>query len=250
MWRGVQGNADIWLLNLVAGGLTRLTFDAAIETSPVWSPDGSRIAFSSNRAGSYDLYVKHSNGSAPETPLLTSANAKTPADWSRDGRWLLFGENGSTTNSDVWALEVDRPQERARAVANTQAREALAQLSPDGRWVAYQTDESGRFEVVVQSFPDAAGKWQISTAGGTSPRWRTDGRELYFLTGEATMMAASISAAGESFEFGPPRPLFAARIVGGGLDRQYAVSRDGRFLINQPVVNTVAADHADSELES
>ena len=131
-----------------------------------------------------------------------------------------------------------------RVVANTPAEELLAQFSPDGRWVAYQTNESGRFEVVVQPCPDAGGTWQASTAGGVAPRWRADGKELYFVAPDATLMAVPVTAAGASFEAGTPVALFPTRIVGGGtvaIGRpQYAVARDGRFLINQPVADATA----------
>ena len=123
-------------------------------------------------------------------------------------------------------------------VANTRAEEVLAQFSPDGRWVAYQTNESGRFEVVVQPFPDAGGKWQVSTAGGVAPRWRAAGKELYFVAPDATLMDVPVTAAGASFASGTPVALFPARILEGGSvaigHPQYAVARDGRFLINHP----------------
>ena len=258
MTRTVQGNADIWLLDLVRGGMTRLTFDAATDANPVWSPDGMRIAFSSNRTGVFDLYVKPSNGSGVEERLVDSPNTKQPQDWSADGRWLLYYENTPTTGRDLWALDMtspDRPSTRSgrpepveghtsRVVANTPAEEGQVAFSPDGRWVAYQTNESGRFEVVVQPFPDAGGKWQVSTAGGVAPRWRADGKELYFLAPDATLMAVPVTAAGTSFEAGTPVALFPTRIVGGGnvtINRpQYAVARDGRFLINQPVADAAA----------
>ena len=164
MQRTVKGNGDIWLLDLVRGGMTRLTFDAALDINPVWSPDGMRIAFASNRTGVFDLYVKPSNGSGAEERLVESPNNKAPQDWSRDGRWLLYYEINPTTGRDLWALDMTSPDRTPRVVANTPAEEVLAQFSPDGRWVAYQTNESGRFEVVVQPFPDAGGKWQVSTA--------------------------------------------------------------------------------------
>ena len=136
------------------------------------------------------------------------------------------------------------PDRTRRVVANTPAEETLAQFSPDGRWVAYQTNESGRFEVVVQPFPEVGGKWQVSTAGGAAPRWRADGKELYFLAPDATMMAVPVTAAGASFEAGTPVALFPTRIVDGGTVAQnrpqYAVARDGRFLINQPVADAGA----------
>ena len=244
--RSVQGNIDIWLLALLqGGGLTRLTFDAATDVNAVWSPDGMRIAFASNRTGVYDLYWKPSNGSGTEERLIDSPNNKLPQDWSRDGRWLLYYEVHPTTGRDLWALDMTSPDHTRRVVANTPAQEVLATLSPDGRWVAYQTNESGRFEVVVQPFPDAGGKWQVSTAGGAAPRWRADGKELYFLAPDATLMAMPATAAGTAFEVGTPVALFPTRIVNGGavaVNRpQYAVARDGRFLINQTVADAAAA---------
>jgi len=242
--RSVQGNRDIWLWDPRSATRTRLTFDAADEAGAVWSPDGRQIAFASSRSGAFNLYVKPSNGSGTETRLGPPANNKAPTDWSRDGRWLLYYEVHPTTGRDVWALDMTATDRPPRVVANTPADESLAQFSPDGRWVAYQTNGSGRYEVVVQPLDDAGGRWQVSTAGGVSPRWRADGRELYFLAPDATMMAVPVTAAGASFEVGTPVALFPTRIAEGGNTRtvaQYAVARDGRFLINQTVADASAA---------
>ena len=245
MRRVVQdNNPDIWILDLLRAGLTRLTFDAAGEYSPVWSPNGLRIAFNSNRTGVYNLYVKASNGSGAEVRLGPPANNKAPTDWSADGRWLLYWEVHPTTGRDVWALDMSSPDDAPRVIANRPAEEWLPTLSPDGRWVAYQTNESGRFEVVVQSFPVAGGKWQVSTAGGGSADWSADGKELYFLAPDATMMAAPVIASGGSFEAGTPVALFRTRNVEGGSttgQKHYSVARDGRFLINQPVADATVA---------
>jgi eukaryotic-like serine/threonine-protein kinase len=242
--RTVSGNQDIWLRDLLRGGMTRLTFDVAFESVPVWSPDGARIAFNSNRTGAYLLYAKASNGSGAEERLVDSRNNMSTQDWSRDGRWLLYYEVHPTTGRDLWAVDLASRDLTPRVVANTPAEEVVAAFSPDGRWVAYQTNESGRFEVVVQPFPDAGGKWQESTTGGVAPRWRADGKELYFLAPDATMMAVPVTGAGASFEAGTPVPLFRTRIVEGGSVTnnrpQYAVARDGRFLINQPVADATA----------
>ena len=242
--RVVQGNRDLWLLDLARRVMTRLTFDAATDMMPVWSPDGTRLAFSTSGTGTFDLYVKPSNGSGADVRLVASPNTKGAQDWSTDGRWLLYHEIHPTTGRDLWALDMTSPDLTPRVVANTPAQEVLAQFSPDGRWVAYQTDESGRFEVVVQAFPDAGGKSQVSTAGGAAPRWRADGKELYFLAPDATMMAVPVTAAGPSFTAGTPVALFPSRIRGGGsvaTDRPpYDVARDGRFLINQPVAGAAA----------
>ncbi len=176
---------------------------------------------------------------------MSSPNNKVTQAWSADGRWLLYYEVHPTTSRDLLALDMTAADRPPRVVANTPAEEVLAQFSPDGRWVAYQTNESGRFEVVVQPFPDAGGKWQVSTNGGVAPRWRADGKELYFLAPGATMMAVPVTAAGASFEAGTPVALFPARIVDGGTVAanrpQYAVARDGRFLINQPVGDATVA---------
>jgi Tol biopolymer transport system component len=244
MTRTVQTNQDVWLMDLVRGGLTRLTFDPALDNDPVWSPDGMRIAFSSNIAGAFNLFTKPSNGAGAEETLLKNPNSMLTQDWSRDGRFLLYYEVNPKTGRDLWALELTGNDHKPRVVANTPFEEVLGQFSPDGRWVAYQTNESGRFEIVVQPFPAANGKWQVSTGGGVAPRWRADGKEIYFIAPDATMMAVPITASGPTFEAGTPMVLFPTRIVGGGTVStnrpQYAVARDGRFLINQPVKEDTA----------
>jgi len=234
--RTVQGNFDIWLLDLVRGGLTRLTSDTGADSLAVWSPDGMRIAFSSNRKSSWDLYQKTSNGSGTEDGLLETPRGEIVQAWSRDGRFLVYYAGDSKTGLDLWALEMTGSERHSRVVANTTFEEAMAELSPDGRWVAYQTNESGRFEIVVQPFPDPGGKWPVSTGGGAAPRWRADGKEIYFLAPDATMMAAPVSVSGPTFEAGTPVRLFPTRVFAGGSPTnrpQYAVARDGRFLINQ-----------------
>lgn len=130
--RALDKRADVWLLDLLRGGTIRLTFDAASDIHPIWSPDGMRTAFASNRTGSYDLYVKPSNGPGAEERLVISPNPKSPQDWSRDARWLVYYEVNPATGRDLWALDMTSPDHTPRVVANTPASEALAQLSPDG----------------------------------------------------------------------------------------------------------------------
>jgi Tol biopolymer transport system component len=237
--RTVQGNTDIWLMDLVRGGMTRFTFDVAIDTFPVWSPDGMRIAFGSNRKGATNLYVKPSSGAGAEQPLLETPNAKGPVDWSKDGRFLLYVEADAKSGLDLWALPVTGSDRKPIAVAKTAFAERNGQFSPNGRWVAYETtSESGQFQIVVQSFPEPTGKWQVSTGGGTQARWRADGKELYFIAPDGNLMAASITVEGSAFAAGTPVALFPTSIVTGGttaIREEYAVSRDGRFLINQPI---------------
>jgi len=242
--RTVENNADIWLMNLVRGGLTRFTADAAIDNCAVWSPDEARIAFNSNRTGQYNLYVKPTNGAGVEELLLQTPNYKAPQDWSRDGRFLLYMEIDPKTGRDLWAVDLTEKHVKPQVVVNTQFDESLAQFSPDGRWVAYQTNESGRFETVVQAFPDSRGKSHVSTNGGIEPRWSADGKELYFIAPDGTLMDASVSASNSRFETTTPKRLFPTRVAGGAANLyrpQYAVSRDGRFLINQLAEESASA---------
>jgi serine/threonine protein kinase len=238
--RIVQGNRDVWLMDLERGGVIRFMFDAAVDAGPIWSADGTRIAFRSQRKGAGQIYVKPSSGAGAEELLLETPNGLDdwPQDWSRDSRFLLYREADPKTGFDLKAVETTGNERRPVIVANTPFDEREGQLSPDGRWVAYATNESGRFEIVVQPFPEPTGKWQVSTGGGQEPRWRADGRELFFIAPDRKLMAASIAPAGSSFQANTPVTLFATRIVGtaaGNARAQYAVSRDGRFLINESV---------------
>jgi Tol biopolymer transport system component len=177
--------------------------------------------------------------------LLDTPHVKTAQDWSADGRFLLFYEvNPKTTGRDLWSLDLTDKERTPRVVVNTDAQETLAQFSPNGRWVAYQTDESNRFEIVVQPFPEARGvRFPVSRNGGVAPRWSADGEELYFIAPDSSLMAVQVlKMDGSTFEAGTPVALFPTRIVGGGSIRanrpNYDVSRDGRFLILQPVEET------------
>jgi Tol biopolymer transport system component len=242
--RTIQGNVDVWLLD--GARRTRFTVDPGQDTWPVWSPDGENIFFAAQRGAGYDMFVKPSNGSGEEQPLVRMQAPITIAnDWSSDGRFLLFHSVGtSPTNRDIWALPMqgNRPAEGAkpRAVVNTPFDERYGAFSPDVRWVAYESDESGRMEVYVRAFADGAtGQWQVSTAGGIHPRWRKDGRELYYVAPDGTLMAVAASAAGRSLAFGDPEALFKTDIVGRGEELsfgiQYDVTRDGRFVVNRVV---------------
>jgi len=240
--RTVQGNRDIWLMDAERSGRIRFTFDGAVDAGPIWSPDATKIAFLSARKGKSDLYVRPSNSGTTEELLLETPNDKWTQDWSRDGRYLLYREQDPKTGFDLKALAMTGSERTTIPVANTRFEERYGQFSPDGRWVAYATDESGQFEIVVQAFPHATEKWPVSTGGGSQPRWRADGKELYFIASDGTLMATSIIASGSRLEVGAPAVLFQARFQGGSTanpaKHQYAVSRDGRFLINRPTEDT------------
>jgi dipeptidyl aminopeptidase/acylaminoacyl peptidase len=238
--RTVQSNQDIWLIDLQRGGATRFTFDPAVDRRPLWSPDGMQIVFCANRKSGFDLYTKPSTGAGDDRVLVESQTTKTPDDWSADGQFLLYNENNGKT-SDILALPMQGDR-KPIPVANNPFSENNGQFSPDQRWVAYQSNESGRFEIYVVPFPPGAGKWQVSTNGGIAPRWRHDGKELFFIAPSGQMMASSVSASSTSFEAATPVALFQTRVLGGtssAAKQQYAVSSDGRFLIN-----TVAAGSA------
>ena len=243
--RMVQGNNDLWLLE--GDRTSRVTFDAAFDFFPLWSPDGSRIAFNSNRAGPYDLYLKLTSGAGIEERLETGDQSKFANSWTKDGRFLLYHRTDSQTGTDLWVLPMvgDR---KPMLFLKTPFVERWGAFSPDGQWVAYQSDESGRAEIYVRPFvpPGATetgplgGQWQISAAGGVYPAWRPDGKELYYLNPAGVMMAATVTVTRSTLQRGTPVTLFPTRILGGVDGWQYDVAPDGRFLINTVLDGTAA----------
>ncbi len=238
-------NADLWLIDLSRGVRTRFTFDPKDEDSPVFSPDGSRIVFSSNRKGPDDLYIKDSSGAGTEQPLLESEDDKFPTDWSSDGRFVTFTQlnNKGKRSADIWMLPLEGDR-KPFPFLQTEFNEGSGAFSPDGHWLAYESDESGKVEIYVAPFaPTQApvtggsglqgGKWQVSQGGGRMATWRSDGKALYFLASDEKLMQADATPKGSAIEVGIPRVVFQAPFapVGPG-SRTFDVAANGqRFLI-------------------
>lgn len=232
-------NVDIWIYEPARGATTRLTFDPSQHQAPIWSPDGKKILFSSNSKLSFHLYLKNADGSGSEDELdlgvVPSGNAW---DWSRDGKYILVRKG-----IELWYLSW--PERIAKPLFQTKWTARNAQFSPDGRWMAYASNETGRMEIYVSPFPSGNGKWQVSNAGGEEPRWRQDGKELFYLSPEGKMMAVTVTT-GASFEASSPAALFQThqrQPVSAQAVFSYDVTGDGqRFLIATKVdeANAVA----------
>ena len=236
-----QGNRDVWIIELGRGNPSRFTFDPAIDVAPVWSPDGSRIVFASNREGTLNLYQKPASGAGKEELLLKTDLAKFPLDWSADGRFLLYQVNDPRTKYDLWVLPLFGDQ-KPFPFLQTEFNERYGRFSPDGRLIAYASDESGAYQIYVQSFPTSGGKFPVSTNGGSFPAWSRDGKELFYVSPDKKMMAVEVKGEGATFEPAMPKVLFDLR-VRSFIDPQarFAVTADGqKFLVNNSIGETSA----------
>jgi len=212
-------NRDIWLYEISRGIKTRFTFDPSVDEIPIWSPDGARIVFHSDRRGHYDLFQKTTSGAGAEEILLESPDQKFPLDWSSDGRFILYTTNDPKTRQDLWILPL-LGNRKPIPFLRTEFDEDLAQLSPDMRWIAYRSNESGDWELYVRPFlgldekiaTDQSRKWQISTNGLSSVSqnrwWSRDGRQIFYFSNDNKMMSVDVKANGSSFEIGAVKPLF------------------------------------------
>jgi Tol biopolymer transport system component len=241
--------SDLWISDLEHHTDARFTFDVSTNSWPVWAPDGSRVVFNSNRGrGAFNVYQRAANGAGQDEVLLETQESKFPFDWSHDGKYVILVIRSQKTLLDLWALPVagNTPGKSGDAkllpLVQTPFNEWMGQVSPDGRWLAYLSDESGRAEVYVQPFAPgepASGKWQISLAGGAQPRWSTDGKELFYVAPDRKLMAVAVKAGRAGFERTTPQALFELRAnvaATGPYVYRYAPAPDGkRFLVSADI---------------
>jgi Tol biopolymer transport system component len=242
-----EQESQTWLYDLSREALTRLTSEGNSNQAPAWTPDGKRIAIGSNKEGPANLFWQLADGSGGLERLATTEYEHYPMSWSPDGQLLAFVEINPTTGYDIWVLRLGDPSagsgqvRKAQPFLRTQFDEAVPRFSPDGRWLAYVSDESGRYELYAQPYPGPGGKWQISTEGGTEPVWNPNGRELFYRSGNK-MMAVQITTQ-PTFSAGKPKVLFAGQYQPTPvINANYDVSPDGqRFLMLKPSESAEAA---------
>jgi Tol biopolymer transport system component len=233
--RTVDRNSDIWQFDVMRGVPNRFTTDATTDAYPVWSSDSSQIIFSSNRKGVYGLYRMLVARTKSEELLLPTSENMQSQDWSRDGQFVLYKTPDSKQGYDLWALELNGG--RTFPVVKTEFDEREGQFSPDGKWVAYQSNKSARSEIYVQPFPGSGNESRVSINGGAQARWRHDGKELFYIGLDDRLMAVPIRVAsdGKTIEADKPVQLFLTRIGGAiqtNAGHAYAVAPDGRFLMD------------------
>jgi Tol biopolymer transport system component len=247
LFRDVNGNVDIWTYDVARRTWDRTTSDPLDDIYPLWSPDGSRLIFASNRVnGSMNLYLKALGALGDEAPLLKTPQVKFPTDWSRDGRFVVYNQLAAEGHVDVWAAPLDADR-TPFPVIRSEFNEQHAQLSPDGTWLAYQSDRTGRFEVYLRRFAGPGEDLPVSTNGGAQPRWHPRGREMFYIAADDRLTAVPLSfgADGRSVEPGRPIGLFVTNVGSTAINtnrHQYMVSPDGQsFVMNSATDSPSAA---------
>jgi Tol biopolymer transport system component len=222
--------SSLWVFDLARGIKSRLTFSSASNGFPSWSPDGKTIVFDSNRDGTFHLYQVASDGSKAVAPLLVDGSIEEEPDWSADGRNILFvrRQEDLKAHLEIWALPLFGKRKPFPVVQSPfEARDPV--LSPDGKWLAYTSTEGGISNVYVVPFGHGSGKWQISSDGGYSPRWRHDGKELFYVSSGLDLMSANVSATSDSFSVGKVHALFQAHMLAlSTTSAAYDVTADGK----------------------
>jgi eukaryotic-like serine/threonine-protein kinase len=227
--------SDIWLIDVERGSQIRLTTDPASDLFPSWSPNGDHVTFVSTRNGLTSIYQKLSNGASPEEPLVSSPELKFNPQWPPDGQSIIYSQLNPKTNVDLYLLPLSG-EKKSTSWLQTNFIDAQPRLSPNGRWIAYISNDTGQFQVYVDSFPAISAKVAISIGGGSQPQWRADGRELYYYAPDRKLMAVEVNGDGPTFKVGGARPLFEIRVA--SIDQSfpgngyYTVTKDGkRFLV-------------------
>ena len=238
VFSGRSGDNDIWVIELARGLARRITDGPPADAHPTWDPDGQHVVFNTSRFAGHGTQGRASISGGPAEPLFASGDPRgVVVSWTRDRRYALLRRENPKTNADLIAIALS--DQREVIVSQSPYDELEGQFSPDGKWVAFVSSDSGRPEVFVQSFPDARGRTQISTGGGTQVRWSADGKEIFYLAPDGKLMAASVALGGATPEVKLPVALFQTYLATGtnvvGNKPQYAVSRDGRFLLNAAV---------------
>ena len=252
--------SDIWVWDLVRADLRRLTFDPGVDTFPVWTPDSHRIVFTSQSGGALNLWWKAANETGPAEQLTTSANNQWPTSISSDGKQVVLTELTPTMGRDLMLLTLDGSH-RVTPLLQTPFDELRGVISPDGHWLAYESNSSGQFEIWVRPFPNtSAAQYQISTSGGTRPVWAHSGKELFFFGADGTLMRVPVEATATMWNAGAPTKLLEPRYYtgAGNPNRSYDVSPDGqRFLMIKAASadpttvppNIIVVQHFDEELK-
>ncbi len=233
---------DIWIFDLERGTSSRFTFDPADDLNRTWSPDGKRIAFTSDRKGHRDIYQKSAAGTGQDEPLTeaTTGNQAAIQDWSGDGKTILFHTTRHNRGGNIWMLPLEGKR-KPSPVIDTVFETTNARLSPNGRWIAYSSNESGKFEVYIQSFPPSGAKWQVSTNGGDEAQWRQDGKELFYLADDNRLMAVDVKTESPDFQAGIPKKLFEVHRTAVVRRNHYVVAANGqRFLAVLPLEETTS----------
>jgi Tol biopolymer transport system component len=244
---------DTWITDVARGTASRFTFDASqLNSSPVWSPDGTQIVYASLRAGKWGIYRKASNGASDEERLFESDVQALPDSWSSDGRFIVFDSGDSRASANLSALPLTGDRKPV-PIVHSAFQASHGQVSPDAKWIAYESNETGRMEIYVRPFPSGAGKWQLSTNGGSWPRWQRDGRQVFYMApggvgGTALLygklVSVAVSVKESTFQFGVPHELTETGYINlpsSGRYQTFAVSPDGqRFLIPRPQSTAVA----------
>ena len=228
-------NSDIWIRDVARDVTSRFTFDAGMETDPVWSPDGRSLVYSAGPGRrNMDLMIKDTAGTREAEVLLKSDESKFASEWSRDGKYLLYSSQSKQNDIDLWALPMTG-ERRPIPVSKTRFTDFHGSFSPDARYVTYFSNESGQMEVYVQEFPEARDRWQVSTQGGTYPFWSGTGREIFYRAPDDSVMAVPVRTM-DGFAAGTPKALFKGRFANVTVRAHYRPALDGqRFLILAPL---------------